>query len=293
MPAKTKTCPCGSERIPTMRCMGIDFCSACVDGTDDRPSLLDVRDSDEAIVRRAERRGQPVTLADHAASQQARPIAPLLDAVAEAQSHRETRVNEWDEPPTAPEGFITLPSINGGTTTMRAPRTATLRQPSPKSLAFLRTLLGEREGVTEAEAVREVLNRAREDGVLDQSLVSSCIDTLRKITRPRTDLPTPGQPIREYVVGEVHVIDGDYYRIHRSQNTGGFYACRFDGQRFEYVKGGIRLCTEGNRCTAEQAARFGHMHHQCVFCARRLDTPESTAVGYGPVCADKHGLPWG
>lgn len=174
-------------------------------------------------------------------------------------------------------------------------RATTIRQPSPKSVAFLRTLLDERVGVTEAEAIREVLNRAREDEALDQSLVSSCIDTLRKIAKPRSDrtLPTPGQPAYEHVVGNVHVIDGDYYRIHRSQNTGGCYACKFDGERFEYVKGGIRLCTAANLCTAEQAAAFGHLHHACVFCARRLDTPESTAVGYGPVCADKHGLPWG
>lgn len=35
--------------------------------------------------------------------------------------------------------------------------------------------------------------------------------------------------------------------------------------------------------------RFGH----CCFCARELETTESLAVGYGPVCADKYGLPWG
>jgi len=31
----------------------------------------------------------------------------------------------------------------------------------------------------------------------------------------------------------------------------------------------------------------------CCFCGRELDTAESISVGYGPVCADKHGLPWG
>jgi hypothetical protein len=32
---------------------------------------------------------------------------------------------------------------------------------------------------------------------------------------------------------------------------------------------------------------------ECCFCGRDLDTPESLTVGYGPTCADKHGLPWG
>ena len=32
---------------------------------------------------------------------------------------------------------------------------------------------------------------------------------------------------------------------------------------------------------------------QCFICGRALDTAESLSVGYGPVCADKHGLPWG
>ena len=31
----------------------------------------------------------------------------------------------------------------------------------------------------------------------------------------------------------------------------------------------------------------------CCFCNRTLTTPESCAVGYGPSCAEKHGLPWG
>lgn len=32
---------------------------------------------------------------------------------------------------------------------------------------------------------------------------------------------------------------------------------------------------------------------ECMFCHRNLDTEESLAVGYGPVCAKKQDLPWG
>jgi hypothetical protein len=41
------------------------------------------------------------------------------------------------------------------------------------------------------------------------------------------------------------------------------------------------------------AAQYGKQAGACCFCGRGLDTPESLTVGYGPVCADKFGLPWG
>lgn len=44
---------------------------------------------------------------------------------------------------------------------------------------------------------------------------------------------------------------------------------------------------------AKVGAKIGKMLGACCFCSRQLDTRESLAVGYGPVCADKYGLPWG
>lgn len=41
------------------------------------------------------------------------------------------------------------------------------------------------------------------------------------------------------------------------------------------------------------AMSYGHMSSNCCFCNKQLDTKESVAAGYGPVCADKWGLPWG
>jgi hypothetical protein len=41
------------------------------------------------------------------------------------------------------------------------------------------------------------------------------------------------------------------------------------------------------------AAAFGHLHGACCFCMRALSDDRSTAVGYGPICADHYGLPWG
>lgn len=41
------------------------------------------------------------------------------------------------------------------------------------------------------------------------------------------------------------------------------------------------------------AMTYGHMSSNCCFCNKQLDTTESVEAGYGPVCADKWGLPWG
>lgn len=42
---------------------------------------------------------------------------------------------------------------------------------------------------------------------------------------------------------------------------------------------------------ASVAAAHGKLTGACCFCARKLDDPKSLAVGYGPICADKYGLP--
>lgn len=41
------------------------------------------------------------------------------------------------------------------------------------------------------------------------------------------------------------------------------------------------------------AMTYGHLSSSCCFCNKKLDTKESVKAGYGPVCADKWGLPWG
>jgi hypothetical protein len=41
------------------------------------------------------------------------------------------------------------------------------------------------------------------------------------------------------------------------------------------------------------AGSYGAATGRCCFCNKPLKTEESTAVGYGPVCADRFGLPWG
>jgi hypothetical protein len=41
------------------------------------------------------------------------------------------------------------------------------------------------------------------------------------------------------------------------------------------------------------AAKYGKLSCKCVFCQLPLKDEKSLGVGYGPVCADHFGLPWG
>lgn len=51
----------------------------------------------------------------------------------------------------------------------------------------------------------------------------------------------------------------------------------------------VELASDPKGKTAAEGKATG----SCCFCRRALETAESLAVGYGPVCADKYALPWG
>jgi hypothetical protein len=44
---------------------------------------------------------------------------------------------------------------------------------------------------------------------------------------------------------------------------------------------------------AGQAAAHGHKTGSCCFCGLTLTDQRSVTVGYGPICAERWGLPWG
>lgn len=158
---------------------------------------------------------------------------------------------------------------------------------SDRQEAFLRSLLAERNPEADADGVVEVINGMPNP----RAGASAMIDTLK--AAPRVERPAVAG--YEPEKGDVHVVDGDYYRVHTAQRSGRPYVCRWDGAAWDYEggRGMLRKLSAATLATAEDAARFGEMFGCCVYCTRPLDTPESTAVGYGPVCAAKRGLPWG
>ena len=48
-----------------------------------------------------------------------------------------------------------------------------------------------------------------------------------------------------------------------------------------------------NADPAKVARTHGLLTGNCCFCRKELTTGESLTAGYGPICADKFGLPWG
>ena len=63
--------------------------------------------------------------------------------------------------------------------------------------------------------------------------------------------------------------------------------------RWEYAPGVVNVLQPEDKLSAADAAAFGKLYGICIFCSRDLTDERSIAVGYGAVCADNHGLPWG
>lgn len=105
-----------------------------------------------------------------------------------------------------------------------------------------------------------------------------------------------------YVVGP----DGEwssFWLVRKARGGEHVYAMRLmsaprEGSKLDwgFVKGGLTTVRRGRAATADEAAGLGWTTHHCCFCGIELtDEGEnrSVEVGYGPVCAENNGLPWG
>ncbi len=119
---------------------------------------------------------------------------------------------------------------------------------------------------------------------------------------PKIALLVGEQPVRLHVAGprsrhagSVQITDGTGF--------GGLYFGRVDpnGQATLSEKNLpppakqalVNLLTALAERPAEVAAHYGKLTGNCCFCSRALSDARSTVVGYGPVCAEHYGLPWG
>jgi hypothetical protein len=149
---------------------------------------------------------------------------------------------------------------------------------------------------------------------LDKKAASARIDKLMASPKkPKPTAHTESAGATGYAAtakkGDVHVVDGEYFRVHVSQRTGHAYANKaliietavWDGDtitrpgtvKWEYAPGVIKTLSPDTFATVDEAAAFGKMVGRCCFCSTPIDTKESIAAGYGPVCAQYRGLPWG
>ncbi|UCG53589.1 MAG: hypothetical protein JSW58_08525 [Candidatus Latescibacterota bacterium] len=133
------------------------------------------------------------------------------------------------------------------------------------------------------EAIVRVLQRARDNG----------------LKHPKVRLSWGnGEPLALSLAGErsrypgtVNVTDGGSYG-----NNRWFGRIELDGDyspRRGVPAEVVEALEKFNAAPAETGSLHGRLTGRCCFCGRDLETKESVGVGYGPVCADRYGLPWG
>lgn len=190
------------------------------------------------------------------------------------------------------------------------PKTNDVNNATERQVSFLAKLVGERPNWA-------ALNKLTPETVanLTKKQASDFIAMALKVAKEVEAKPSAKkEAANDYYDnakrGDVHVLDGTYYRIHVGQRSGKPYACRAfisaeaewaeDGSlvqagqvSWELARGMLFKLSEDTKATPSQAAKFGQLVGRCCFCSKAIDTPESTQAGYGPVCASKYGLPWG
>jgi hypothetical protein len=68
----------------------------------------------------------------------------------------------------------------------------------------------------------------------------------------------------------------------------------FPGFEAESIKNDLTMIlSKLAKSPARVAADYGKLTGHCAFCMSPLTDPKSTAVGYGPICAQQWNLPWG
>lgn len=115
---------------------------------------------------------------------------------------------------------------------------------------------------------------------------------------PKIRLQADGEPVvlkqageRSKYMGQVLLTDGGPFGSNRFfgriDTSGALHAGRDMTPEVRALVGELA------EKPAETAAAYGKLTGSCCFCSRKLEDARSTEVGYGPVCAEKFGLPWG
>lgn len=135
----------------------------------------------------------------------------------------------------------------------------------------------------------------REDVKIDVSGVAKLFATAKykglkraAIVIDNMRLSVAGQNAR--VPGSINVTDGGDFE-------GRTWFGRIVGDVFQPSRDCTSAVIENLKAFAANpvahAAAHGHATGACCFCNRELTDERSIAVGYGPICADHYGLPWG
>ena len=171
----------------------------------------------------------------------------------------------------------------------RFPRQSQPRYASAKQIAFLTSLVAEREQSSLGEAAISAPFPA-----LTAGSASEMITVLLA-------LPKKGAATAEAIeVGMYRTEAGEIFKVQESK-TGNRYAkklVQIGGQRlteegetvafeFAYAPGAVRSLTAAMRLSLEEAKAFGIKYGVCCVCGKTLSDAKSVAAGIGPVCITK------
>lgn len=128
------------------------------------------------------------------------------------------------------------------------------------------------------------------------------VELMREVENPRIRLQTnAGRPLKLSRYGPNSTLAG-CIRLTDGRYSDGYWHgfLKHDG-RWIYAKDLTPAEREDISATlqhlnddpAAAAAAYGHATGNCCFCTRPLSDERSTAVGYGPICAQHYNLPWG
>lgn len=162
--------------------------------------------------------------------------------------------------------------------------------PTGADLAALKVEFAAHADCAGVAEIRAEMLRMHFAGTLSLRTVTDVTAWLRSsCDRPAPPVEvTDDRPLRKGQI--VTNAAGDIVRLYARKADGRLYGkIQVDGE-WTYTAGAMRGV---RHLTADEAAAWGHATDHCVFCSRALEDLRSTTVGYGPVCADNYGLPWG
>lgn len=163
------------------------------------------------------------------------------------------------------------------------------KAPTQAQFDFIKSLIVSRD-TSKIDRQIEVARAKAVEGTLTRADASVLIDYLKEQPRKHVEAPAPAAPVEPLTEG-VYSLHGGTYKVVEGRN--GLYAKVWENEEWVYAPGVVRSLTPAHKISAEEAARFGHLTGACVFCSRKLTDERSVSVGYGPVCAERVGLPWG
>ena len=161
---------------------------------------------------------------------------------------------------------------------------------------YYKNIMDVRIGLTSASSLKSPV---RSSGAKYQKIVELFANVSEKVLYPRIvfygllggqNVAFSRLSVRAKTPGSISVKVGKTYVGKISKETFVFEPSVIPAELVVPIE---QICEEFNADPTDFAAKYGHRTGRCCFCSRLLTDERSTAVGYGPVCAESYRLPWG